>query len=48
MDDPAFAGFAKGRVIDLDYRAGDKLKADLWEEYKAHTEILKRLGMLRK
>jgi tripartite-type tricarboxylate transporter receptor subunit TctC len=48
MDDPAFAGFAKGRVIDLDYRGGDKLKADLWEEYKAHTEILKRLGMLRK
>jgi tripartite-type tricarboxylate transporter receptor subunit TctC len=48
MEDPAFVSFAKARVIDVDYRAGDKLKADLWTEYKAHTEILKRLGMLRK
>jgi tripartite-type tricarboxylate transporter receptor subunit TctC len=48
MDDPSFAAFAKARVIDVDYRAGDKLKADLWSEFKAHTEILKRLGMLRK
>ena len=48
MEDAAFAGFAKGRVIDVDYRPGDKLRADLWQEYKAHTEILKRIGMLRK
>jgi tripartite-type tricarboxylate transporter receptor subunit TctC len=48
MDDPSFAAFVKARVIDVDYRAGDKLKADLWAEYRAHTEILKRLGMLRK
>jgi tripartite-type tricarboxylate transporter receptor subunit TctC len=48
MDDPSFAAFVKARVIDVDYRAGDKLKADLWAEYKTHTEILKRLGMLRK
>jgi len=48
MDEPAFANFVKARVIDLDYRAGDKLRADLWQEYRAHTEILKRIGMLRK
>ncbi|HEU4371350.1 MAG TPA: tripartite tricarboxylate transporter substrate binding protein [Methylomirabilota bacterium] len=48
MDEAAFVNFAKARVIDVDYRAGDKLKSDLWSEYKAHTEILKRLGMLRK
>jgi tripartite-type tricarboxylate transporter receptor subunit TctC len=48
MDDAAFVGFAKGRVIDVDYRPGDKLRADLWQEYKAHTEILKRIGLLRK
>lgn len=48
MDDPAFVNFAKARVIDVDYRPGDKLRADLWTEYKAHTEILKRIGMLRK
>jgi tripartite-type tricarboxylate transporter receptor subunit TctC len=48
MEDAAFLGFVKARVIDLDYRAGDKLRADLWQEYRAHTEILKRIGMLRK
>jgi len=48
IDDAGFTAFAKGRVIDVDYRAGDKLRADLWQEYKAHTEILKRIGMLRK
>jgi tripartite-type tricarboxylate transporter receptor subunit TctC len=48
MDDAAFVSFVKARVIDLDYRAGDKLRADLWQEYRAHTEILKRIGMLRK
>jgi tripartite-type tricarboxylate transporter receptor subunit TctC len=48
MDDPSFATFVKARVIDVDYRTGDKLRADLWQEYKAHTEILRRIGMLRK
>jgi len=48
MEDPSFVTFARTRVIDVDYRAGDKLRADLWHEYKAHTEILKRIGMLRK
>ena len=48
MDDPSFATFVKARVIDVDYRTGDKLRADLWQEYRAHTEILRRIGMLRK
>jgi tripartite-type tricarboxylate transporter receptor subunit TctC len=48
IDEPGFVNFAKARVIDVDYRAGDKLRDDLWREYKAHTEILKRIGMLRK
>jgi tripartite-type tricarboxylate transporter receptor subunit TctC len=48
MDDTAFVSFVKMRVIDLDYRAGDRLRADLWQEYRAHTDILKRIGMLRK
>ena len=48
MDDPSFAAFVKARVIDVDYRSGDKLRADLWQEYRQHTEILKRIGMLRK
>jgi tripartite-type tricarboxylate transporter receptor subunit TctC len=48
MADPAFVSFAKARVIDVDYRAGDRLRADLWQEFKAHTEILKRIGMLKR
>jgi tripartite-type tricarboxylate transporter receptor subunit TctC len=48
IEDPAFTGFAKARVIDVDYRPGDKLRADLWTEFKAHTEILTRIGMLKK
>jgi tripartite-type tricarboxylate transporter receptor subunit TctC len=47
IEDPPFIAFAKARVIDVDYRTGDKLKADLWEEYKRHTDILKRIGMLK-
>jgi tripartite-type tricarboxylate transporter receptor subunit TctC len=48
VEDAGFATFAKARVIEVDYRAGDTLRADLWREFKAHTEILKRIGMLRK
>jgi tripartite-type tricarboxylate transporter receptor subunit TctC len=47
IEDPAFVNFAKARVIDVEYLPGDKLKAELWEEYKRHTEILKRIGMLK-
>ena len=48
MEDPQFVNTIKQRVIDIDYRAGDQLKADLWKEYKYHTEILTRLGMIKK
>jgi tripartite-type tricarboxylate transporter receptor subunit TctC len=48
IEEPAFISFAKVRVIDVDYRPGEKLRADLWQEYRQHTEILKRIGMLKK
>jgi tripartite-type tricarboxylate transporter receptor subunit TctC len=48
MDEPQFVNTMKQRVIDIDYRAGDQLRADLWKEYKYHTEILTRLGMIKK
>ena len=35
------------RGIDVDYRSGEALRADLWREYKAHTEILRRIGMMK-
>lgn len=46
-DDPAFAKTMDARGVDVDYRAGDELRADLWAQYKLHTEILKRIGLIK-
>jgi putative tricarboxylic transport membrane protein len=48
IEDPQFANNMAGRGVDVDYRPGDRLKADLWREYKTHTEILQRIGMLKR
>jgi tripartite-type tricarboxylate transporter receptor subunit TctC len=48
IEDPKFAADMANRGIDVDYRPGDALKADLWREYKLHTEILRRIGMLKR
>ena len=48
IEDPQFANNMAGRGVDVDYRPGDRLKADLWREYKTHTEILRRIGMLKR
>ncbi len=48
MEEPQFVNTIKQRVIDIDYRAGDQLRADLWKQYKIHTELLTRLGMIKK
>jgi len=47
IEDPKFAADMANRGIDVDYRPGSALRADLWREYKAHTEILRRVGMLK-
>jgi len=48
IQDPKFAQTLAERGMDADYRPGDVLRAGLWREYKAHTEILRRIGMLKK
>ncbi len=48
VEDPKFVEMMAGRGVDAEYRPGDVLRADLWREYKLHTQILERLGMLRK
>jgi tripartite-type tricarboxylate transporter receptor subunit TctC len=48
IEDPKFGADMAHRGIDVDYRPGERLRADLWREYKAHTEILDRIGLLRK
>ena len=48
IDDPAFAKTMSARGVDVDYRPGEPLRADLWKEYKLHTEILQRIGMIKR
>src|SRR3954467_358149 len=47
IDDPKFAADMANRGIDVDYRPGKELHADLWREDKLHTEILRRIGVLK-
>lgn len=47
LEDPTFVAAMNLRGIDVDYRPGNQLRADLWREYKAHTEILRRIGMIK-
>ena len=48
IEDPKFGDLMASRGIDVDYRPAGPLRADLWREYKLHTEILRRIGMLKK
>jgi hypothetical protein len=34
--------------VDVDYRPGEALRADLWREYKVHAELLRATGLLKK
>ena len=47
IEDPAFAKAMELRGIDVDYRPGNALRTDLWREYKLHTDILRRIGMIK-
>lgn len=48
IENPKFAKTMSERGIDVDYRPADRLRTDLWREYRAHTELLRRAGMLKK
>ena len=48
IEDPKFGADMANRGIDVDYRPAAALRADLWREYKLHTTILSRIGMLKK
>lgn len=48
MENSAFKKAMELRGINVDYRPGNKLRADLWREYKLHTEILRRIGMIKR
>lgn len=48
IEDPKFREAMSTRGIDVDYRPGEPLRADLWREYKLHTAILQRIGLLKR
>lgn len=47
LENPKFAEAMSTRGVDVDYRPGDQLRGELWREYRAHTGILKRIGMIK-
>jgi tripartite-type tricarboxylate transporter receptor subunit TctC len=48
IDDPKFAADMANRGIDVHYRPGNLLRADLWREYKTYGELLRRVGLVKK
>ena len=48
MEEPTFVNLMKTRAVDLDYKNGEKARADLWQEYKTYGDILRRLGLIKK
>jgi tripartite-type tricarboxylate transporter receptor subunit TctC len=48
IEDPKFGADMANRGIDVDYRPGNVLRADLWREYKAYSELLRRVGLIKK
>jgi tripartite-type tricarboxylate transporter receptor subunit TctC len=48
MEEPSFVNLMKNRAVDIDYKNGEKARADLWHEYKAYSDLLRRLGMIKK
>lgn len=48
IEEPVFANAMAASGVDVDYRPGAALRADLWREFKLHTTILQRIGMQKK
>ncbi len=47
LEHPKFAEAMSMRGVDVDYRPGDQLRGELWREYRLHTTILRRIGMIK-
>ena len=48
MGQPAFVETMKMRLVEIEYRPGDKLRSDLLDEYRTHTTLLRSAGLLKK
>jgi len=40
-------GYPARGLVDVDYRPDDVLRPDRWREYKLHTDILRRIGVVK-
>ena len=48
MEEPTFVNLMKTRAVDLDYKTGEKARQDLWREHRLYTDLLTKLGMIKK
>src|SRR4051812_22231034 len=48
IDDPKFIADMGNRGIDVDYRPGNALRADLLREYKSYSQLLRSVGLIKK
>ena len=48
LEEPSFVTLMKNRGVDINYQPGDKVRQELWSEYKIYGDLLKRLGMGKK
>jgi uncharacterized ferritin-like protein (DUF455 family) len=48
MDEPTFVNLMKTRAVDLDYKNGETARKDLWREHRLYTDLLAKLGMIKK
>jgi tripartite-type tricarboxylate transporter receptor subunit TctC len=48
IDDPKFAADMANRGIDVDYRPGNALRADLLREYKSYSQLLRSVGLIKR
>src|SRR3954449_1485507 len=48
IEDPKFVSDMANRGVDVDYRPGNALRADLWREHKAYSQLLRNVGLIKK
>jgi len=48
MEDSAFKNLVKSREIEIAYKGGAQLREAVWDQHRKHTEILSRIGLLKR
>lgn len=45
LEDPAFAGMAKARGFQIDYKGAEDVTKELWDSYRRFEPLVKKLGV---